>query len=195
MLNSKIAEIAERIKGLRELLGVTSTEMAELLGLSESEYAEYETGTKDFSFSLLYEIALKLGVDITELITGEMPKLSRFSLIRAGEGLPIERRKGFAYQHMAYLFKNRISEPFFVTAKYDPSLETKPIAISSHAGHEFDYVLKGRLKVQIENHIMELSPGDAVYYDAHCSHGMIAVGGENCDFLAVISNAGEEKKG
>jgi transcriptional regulator with XRE-family HTH domain len=194
-VNRKIIEMAERIKGLRETLGFSAEDMSEALKISKDEYLEYETGTKDFSFSLLFEIALKFGIDITELITGDMPKLSRFSLIRSGKGLPIERRKGFAYQHMAYLFKNRISEPFRVVARYDEALEKMPIALSSHAGQEFDYILSGKLRLQIENHIMELNPGDAVYYDAQNRHGMIAIGGEDCVFLAVISNSGDEKKG
>jgi transcriptional regulator with XRE-family HTH domain len=194
-MNRKIMEIAERIKGLREMLGISAEEMSRTLKISYDEYIEYESGSRDFSFSLLFEIARKLGVDITELITGDMPKLSRFSLIRAGEGMPIERRRGFSYQHMAYLFKNRISEPFRVVAHYDEALVSAPIALSSHAGQEFDYILSGRLKIQIEDHVMVLNPGDAVYYDANNRHGMIAVDGEDCVFLAVISNAGEEKKG
>ncbi len=192
-MNEKILEIAQRITGMRELLGISVKDMCAALSISEEDYREYESGSKDFSFSFLYEIALKFGIDITELITGEVPRLSRFSLIRHGQGLPIERRKGFAYQHMAYLMKNRNIEPFRVVAKYDKTLEEKPITISSHAGHEFDYELSGRLKVQIEDHIMELEPGDAVYYDAHNRHGMIALGGEDCVFLAVISSTGEEK--
>jgi mannose-6-phosphate isomerase-like protein (cupin superfamily) len=192
-MNEKIVEIAQRITGMRELLGISIEDMCFALSVSEQEYRDYESGKRDFSFSFLYQVALKFGIDITELITGDMPRLSRFSLIRAGQGLPIERRKGFAYQHMAYLMKNRNIEPFRVIAKYDKSLEEKPISISSHAGHEFDYVLSGRLKVQIEDHIMELGPGDAVYYDAKNRHGMIAVGGEDCVFLAVISSTGEEK--
>lgn len=195
IVNRKIYEIAERIKGLRETLDISAEEMSQTLKITKAEYLEYETGTKDFSFSLLFEIALKFGIDITELITGDMPKLERFSLIRNGKGLPIERRKGFAYQHMAYLFKNRISEPFRVVARYEKALENMPITLSSHAGQEFDYILSGKLKLQIENHIMELNPGDAVYYDAQKRHGMIALDGEDCVFLAVISNCGEEKKG
>lgn len=192
-MNEKILQIAERIKGLRELLGISEQEMCETLQLTPIAYADYEAGRRDFSFSLLYEIARKFGVDITELITGDMPRLSRFSLIRAGEGLPIERRKGFAYQHMAYLFKNRNSEPFRVVAKYDDTLINKPIALSSHGGHEFDYVLSGTLLVQIEDHQMTLHPGDAIYYDAQNLHGMIATNGEDCIFLAVISG-GESTK-
>lgn len=192
-MNSKIKEIAERITGVRELLGITPEDMSRDLGISVNEYLEYESGSRDFAFSLLYEIAIRFGIDITELITGEIPKLSRFSLIRSGEGLPIERRKGFTYHHIAYLFRNRMSEPFRVVARYDAELENQPIHISSHSGQEFDYILSGQLKVQIEDHTMILNPGDAIYYDAHNNHGMIAIGGKDCEFLAVISSSEYEK--
>ena len=74
-MNEKIMQIAERIKGLRELLGISEQEMCHTLQLTPEAYADYEAGRRDFSFSLLYEIALKFGVDITELITGDMPRL------------------------------------------------------------------------------------------------------------------------
>lgn len=76
-MNEKILQIAERIQGLRELLGISEQEMCDTLQLTPEAYAEYEAGRRDFSFSLLYEIARRLGVDITELITGDMPRLSR----------------------------------------------------------------------------------------------------------------------
>ncbi len=191
-MNEKIYEIAERIKGMRELLEITADEMSVLLKISPEEYAEYETGARDFSFSLLYEIARRFGIDITELISGELPRLSRLSFVRSGEGLPIERRKGFAYQHMAYLYKNRRAEPFRVVAKYDAELENKPIVLGTHAGQEFNYVVSGRILLQVENHIVEMGPGDAVYYDGESGHGMVATGGEDCVFLAVISENGKE---
>ena len=51
-----IVEIAERIKGLREILDITVEEMAEKLELSVEEYKEYEKGNIDFSFSFLYGV-------------------------------------------------------------------------------------------------------------------------------------------
>ncbi len=190
-----IAEIAERIREMREILGISREEMADGTGLSLEDYIEYESGRRDFSFSLLFSIANRFGIDITELITGDVPKLSRFCLVRREGGLPIERRKGFSYRHLAHLFKEREMEPFRVVAKYDAELENAPIVLSSHEGHEFDYVLSGRLRLRIEDHEMELSEGDSIFYDAKNRHGMIAVGGGDCVFLAVISSSDEYNKG
>lgn len=185
-MENKISQIAERIKGMRLILDLTTADMARVCGVSEEEYIKSEEGQTDFSFTFLYKCAQCFGIDITELLTGEMPKLSFYSIVRNGHGLPIKRREGFEYQHVAYLFKRKTAEPFVVTAPYDPKTEQEEIALSTHEGQEFDYILDGTLKVRLENHIEILNPGDAIYYDSAHRHGMIAVGGAPCKFLAVV---------
>ena len=161
--------------------------------ITEAEYQEYEAGNKDFSFTFLYNCAQKFGVDIIELLTGETPRLSFYSIVRKGEGLNIERRKGFTYQHMAYRFQDKTAEPFLVTAPYFAEEQDQPIHLSRHPGQEFDYIIKGQLKVQMEGHTEYLHEGDAIYYDSGHGHGMIATGGEECVFLAIVMKDEEEK--
>ncbi len=186
MTNSNTREIAERLKGLREMLDLTPAEVAEAAGMDEATYLEYEAGGRDFSVTMLYNCAGKFGVDVTALLTGHTPTLSSYSIVRAGQGVRTERRHAFTYQHLAQNFKGRTAEPFFVTAPFVPGAEDKPIPLSAHNGQEFDYILSGRLMVNIGGNIDELGPGDAAYYDSSQPHGMIAVGGEDCVFIAVV---------
>jgi len=185
-MDQKIAEIAERICELRDVWGYSAAEMAEIAGVSEEEYALYEAGKKDFSFTFLYNIAEKLHVDLTELLTGETPHLSAYSVIRSGEGLPIKRREGFEYYHMAYLVKEKIAEPFVVIAPYMPENDTAPIHLNYHEGQEFDYILEGSLRVRIDDSEFVLNEGDCFYYNSGHGHGMVATGGKPCRFLAVV---------
>ena len=194
-MDTKIMEIAERIRGLREILEITIQEMAAATDLSTEEYTELENGTKDYTFSFLYKCSEKLCVDLSVLLTGENPKLGFYSVARRGEGLPIDRRAGFNYLHKAHLFKNRTAQPFVVTAPFDQTEQDKPIYLSSHDGQEFNYIIKGSLKVAMEGHIELLNEGDSIYYDATHGHGMIAAGGNDCEFLAiVIKNADKGAK-
>lgn len=183
------AEIAERLKGLREMLDVPVADMASVTGVSEKEYAEYETGEKDFSVTFLYNCAEKLGVDVTELLTGSTPTLSSCSIVKAGQGVVTERRKFFTYEHLAHNFKGRSAEPFLVTAPYEAGAENKPIALSSHNGQEMDYILDGRMLLVVNGRITVLNKGDTAYYDSAQPHGMIAVGGRPCTFLAIVLKA------
>ncbi len=185
-METKIQEIAERIKTLREILEISIREMADYLGMSEQEYISQEKGESDFSFTFLYRCSEKFGVDIVELLTGEVPKLSFYSIVRKDKGLPMKRRQGFLYQHLAYLFKDKSAEPFLVTAPYIEEEQDKEIKLSKHEGQEFNYIISGSLKVAMEDHIEILNPGDAIFYNSAHGHGMIAVGGEECKFLAIV---------
>ena len=184
-MEEKIMAIAERLKGMRDVLDIGVQEMADATGVSPEDYLGYESGAKDFSFTFLYKAAHRFGIDMTDLITGESPRLSGFSIVRKGEGLPIERRKGFKYQNLAYQFKERIAEPFLVVAKYDADTTGAPVPMNSHAGQEFDYILSGSLRVRIGENEAVLSEGDTIYYNSMTKHGMVAIGGD-CTFMAVV---------
>jgi quercetin dioxygenase-like cupin family protein/DNA-binding XRE family transcriptional regulator len=190
-MEMRIAEIAERIKGLRNLMDITEEEMAKVTDVTVEKYREYESGSIDFPFTFLLKSSDRLGVDLTDLLTGENSKLSFYTVVRRGKGPQIERRKGFEYRHLAHLMKNRIAEPFIVTAPYVESEQNNPIVYSTHKGQEFDLVLKGILKVKLEEHVEVLNEGDSIYYDSGRNHGMIAIGGSNCQFLAVVLKSNE----
>jgi transcriptional regulator with XRE-family HTH domain len=185
-MEPKIADIARRIRSLREDAEFTAEEMADAAGLTVAEYAELEAGESDFSFTVLYRCAEKCGVDIVDLLTGEGPHLTGYSLVRSGSGLSMKRRAGFEYRHLAPNFRDKLAETFFVTAPYSEAEQAEPIHLSQHEGQEFDYIVSGRLRFAYEDHTEELAPGDALYYDSGRGHGMIAVGGEPCTFLALV---------
>lgn len=191
MYMSNNIEIAERLKGLREMMEISPSEMAAVTGTDERVYLDYETGKKDFSVTMLYNCAERFGVDVTELLTGVTPTLSSFSVVRAGHGVVTERRHTFTYEHLAHNFKDRTAEPFLVTAPYCADAEKKPIQLSAHKGQEMDYILSGSLMININGRTEVLGEGDTVYYDSAQPHGMIAVGGKDCTFLALVLKAFE----
>lgn len=193
-METRIIEIAERIRGLREMMEISPEEMAKAIGVSREEYLSHENGETDFNFTFLYKCADKFGVDIVELLTGENPHLSFYSIVRAGTGLDMKRRAGFKYEHMNYRFKNKIAETFLVTAPYLEAEQEEPIHLSTHEGQEFDYIISGSLKVRMEDHEEILQAGDAIYYDSGRGHGMIATGGGECRFLAVVMRRMEEEE-
>lgn len=185
-MEPNIKEVAGRIRALREDMNITQQEMADATGRSLSEYAAQESGEQDLSFTFLYKCAKKLGVDVIEILTGENPHLSGYTLTRAGEGLSIKRRAGFEYLHKAARLKDKLAEPFVVTAPYLEEEQDKPIHLSYHAGQELDFIISGRMRFAYEDHVEELGPGDCLMYDSGRGHGMIAIGGEPCVFLAVV---------
>ena len=56
-------EVANRIRALREDMGLTMQEMADATGRSLAEYQAQESGAEELSFTFLYKCAANLGVD------------------------------------------------------------------------------------------------------------------------------------
>lgn len=127
-----------------------------------------------------------------ELVTGENPRLSFYSIVRKDEGLPIKRRAGFNYQHLAICLKTKPVSHSSSPRLIPESEQDQPIHLSYHKGQEFDYILEGDLKVQLEDHCEILHAGDAIYYNSGHGHGMIATGGKECRFIAVVLKEEEE---
>lgn len=181
-----IKDVSLRLKATREYLDISAEEMAKKTSVTEDEYLSLENGGKDFSLSFLNECASALGVELIELLTGTEPRLQKYSIVKNGEGLPIERRAGFAYRHIAYLFKHKKIEPLIVTAPFSEDEQNQPVRLNSHEGQEMNLVISGKLKFTIDGHTEVLEAGDCVYYDSRQPHGMAADGGGDCVFLAVL---------
>ncbi len=191
-LDFKLQEMAARIRELREIEGLTQEQMASETGVTLSEYQACETGQSDLNFAFIYRCAQIFGVDVTDIIEGTSPRLANYTLTRAGEGQHIEHAHGMTYFNMAPHFKKRVAEPLYVLAEYSDEAQIKPIEITTHEGQECDIVLSGQLKVQVGEHIEILNPGDTIYYNSTAPHGMIATGGKDCIFYAIVLNSAEE---
>ena len=107
-MDYNIKDVSGRLKSTREYLDISVGEMANKTNVTTDEYISLENGEKDFSLSFLNQAADALGVELIELLTGVTPKLNTYSIVRKDQGLPIERRERFAYQHLAFIFLGKL---------------------------------------------------------------------------------------
>ena len=187
-LDFKIKEMGKRIRELREIEGLSVQQMAEKTGVELSEYVACEKGESDLNFAFIYRCANVFGVNVTDIIEGFSPMLSAYTLTRKGEGQEIANAHGMTYYNLAYAFQNKIAEPLYVKSIFDPEAQGKPVECTTHAGQECDIVIEGELLVQIGGHKQILKEGDSIYYDSSTPHGMMAVGGKDCLFYAIVLN-------
>ena len=183
---NQLSEIATRIKELREIMGFSVTEMTEKTNVTENQYLVYESGKEDIPFSFIHKCALAFGVDMTDLLQGSSAKLSTYTVTRKGKGQETAKEDGIDIANLAPKFKDKLAEPYYVTYEYNASQQNKPIHLTTHSGQEFDLVLSGKLKVQVGNHVEVLEEGDSIYYNSSEPHGMLAVDGKDCTFVAVV---------
>lgn len=178
-----LADLANRITGLREACGYTQQQLAQDLGVSLETYMTYEKDGSDIPISIIYEIANKFGVDFGEILTGTAAKLDTYHIVRKGGGRDINRFPGYSYQDLAYRYARKIMQPLLVTLA--PSNE--PAALVAHAGQEFNLVLEGSISVVFEDKEFVLNAGDSIYFNPLIKHAQRCVGDITAKFLTVIS--------
>ena len=190
-MNNQLMEVAFRIKEMREVCGFSVEEMAEKTDITAEQYLEYEKGTADFPFSFIHKCAKAFGIGKTDLLEGKSSNLSSYTVTRKGQGKITSKEDGIEINNLAPLFRNKLAEPYLAKYEYREELQNKPIHTTTHGGQEFDIVLSGKLKVRVGNHTEVLEEGDSIYYKSSSPHGMIAVDGEDCTFLAVVISEDE----
>ena len=183
-MDIKIQEIAERIKGIRDALELESAECANACGISIDQYRAYEDGNEDIPVSFLHRFSEFCHVELTTLISGDVPRMRFYSLTRKGTGPVVKRRSEYDYQSLNYSFIGKKAQPFLVTVS--PVPEQEPVPFYLHEGQEFNMVLKGRLMIVINGRELILEEGDSLWFNSGLPHGMKALDGEKAEFLAMI---------
>ena len=183
-MKTDIRQIAERLRGLRDVLGLTVEECARVCEISTEVYERYETGENDIPVTFLVHYASLFHIELTTLLTGEAPKMHGYALTRKGQGTKVERRKEYSYQALNEAFIHKKASPFMVTVV--PVEMDNLIPLNSHEGQEFNLVLSGRLLLVINGKELILHEGDSIWFDSGFPHGMKALDGKEVNFLAIV---------
>lgn len=184
-MNEQIKQIAERLRGMRDALDMSVAQVAQACGISEAEYASYESGTVDIPMSFLCHFADYFKVQPSELLSGDQAYMSRYYLTRKDKGVSVERRKAYKYQALAMGFKDAKADPFIVTVEPNDT-PNHQLHLNTHADQEFNMVLEGSLLLIIDGKELTLNEGDSIYFDASLPHAMKALNGKPVKFFAII---------
>jgi transcriptional regulator with XRE-family HTH domain len=183
-MTEQIKQIAERIKEIREISGISAEMLAIKLGIPSEIYLNYESGNTDIPVGVIFKISELFNIELSVMLGGNNPKLRVYGVVRSGKGLKLERRKQYKYENLAYNFIHKKAEPFIVTI--DPQPENSLMEFNSHPGQEFNYVLEGSMISNIDGHEIILNQGDSIYFDSGCKHAMKALKNQQVRFLAIV---------
>ena len=176
-------DIAPRLRGLRDAMDMTVEEMAAQLDVPSADVRKYESGENEIPVSYLFTVAQVFQVDLTVLISGKEAHLHTASLVRAGKGMSVERRKDYDYKSLAYRFVGRKMEPFIVLV---PPKEKDALTLNEHPGQEFIYMLEGRLEITLGSTVYVMEAGDSLYFTSRTPHALRGLDGRPARFLDVI---------
>lgn len=184
MEQRNIKQIGERLRGLREVLDIPMTRMAQVCDTSVEHYMKMEAGESDPSVYYLNKISKAYGIALDVLLFGSEPRMQAYFVTRRGQSQFVEHRDDYSYQSLASGFKNRTMDVFYTIV--DPLPEGKSHRKNSAPGQEVIFVQEGRLEFIIDDKVIELGAGDTVYFDTSHPHCMNALGDEPVKFLCVI---------
>ncbi|MCH5301652.1 MAG: cupin domain-containing protein [Prevotella sp.] len=181
-MDEQLKQIGERLRGLREVLDIPASEMAETIGIDTEKYEKIEQGEQDITISNLMKIGHKYGVSVEELMFAETPHMKSYFVVRKGQGMSVERTKAYKYQSLVSGFVDHKADVFIVTVEPKPGART--VYKNSHKGQEFNMVLEGKMELFLGGKTITLEEGDSIYFDSTKPHGMLAVGDKAVKILA-----------
>lgn len=180
-------EVGAKIKGLRELRGISIDELAQRCMMQPGQISKIEGGEVATSLTPLLKIARGLGVRLgTFLDDAEVsgPVLSR----AGGSGKTVRFAgtgdvKGLDFHPLAANKSDRNMEPFIIDV-HPP--RSQNFELSSHEGEEFIFVLQGAIEIFWGKEKYLLNQGESIYYDSITPHHVHAANGQDARILAVV---------
>lgn len=183
--------IGRQVKGFREKLGLTISELAKAAGMSAGMLSKIENGATSPSLSSLQALSAALQVPVTALFKS-FEEIRDATFVKAGQGLTIERRgtrAGHQYQLLGHSPHGPVMvEPYLITL----TQESDVFPTFQHAGLEFLYMLEGNVVYRHGGKTYDMLPGDALFFDADSPHGPEDLRKLPARYLAVISYRREE---
>lgn len=184
-MNSEIKAVAERLKGLRDVLDISVEEAAQVCEVSKEQYELYETGTVDIPLGVMFSMSRKYNIDLSTIISGDEPHKVSYFVTEKGKGATVNRLADYHFESLAAGFAGRLIDPFLVTIN-PGDIET--IHTTTHPGQEFNYCLEGDMVVKVGESEIVLHEGDSIYFDSTKPHGQNNLNGKRCRFITMIMN-------
>ncbi|KQU13096.1 DNA-binding protein [Bacillus sp. Leaf13] len=164
--------IGKKLKLLRKERKLTLKSLAEQTGVSISFLSQVERGKSSVTLESLKKIADTLDVSPSFF----------FSEDRSQENSDSNHEQ-FHYQNLSSDIPDAVFSPILVTLK--PG-ENKGSAFS-HSGHEFLFIIEGKLTVEIEGERIELHEQQSFMFDAIKAHYWFNFSDQIVRFLVVSS--------
>lgn len=186
---SDFKNVGHKIASIRQQKNITTAELAERCGFSETMIAQIEQSETVPSLGHLIKVARALGVRLGTFLDDMErlgPVVSRKGEVKTGTSFSTknsETRENLGFNPLAGDKSGRHMEPFII----DINPTTAPFAgQSSHEGEEFIYVLSGNIEISYGKDVYQLAEGDSIYYDSVVEHHVHTAGDKVAKILAVV---------
>ncbi|MFE4860709.1 helix-turn-helix domain-containing protein [Streptomyces sp. NPDC056670] len=174
-----LGAVGPRLRALRRERAITLADLAATTGISESTLSRLESGQRKATLELLLPLARTYDVPLDDLVgappTGD-PRIHLKPIQRFGMTfVPLSRQPGGVHA-----FK------MIIPARPEPPAP----APQTHEGHEWLYVLSGRLRLVLGERDLTLPPGEAAEFDTSVPHWLGSSDGGAVELLVLFGLQG-----
>jgi transcriptional regulator with XRE-family HTH domain len=200
--------LGPRLRAIRLSRGLSLRELARRLDLSPSTISQIETGKLQPSVRTLYALVSEFGVTVDAVLFDhappppDSPSASVSKSVAAAPGLAVQRAagrpsitldSGVTWERLMFWADDDVE---FMEAIYEPAGASGPDdALVHHSGHEFGYVLSGRLCVIVGSDEFCLEPGDSITFPSTMPHRLANGGTETARAIWVVRGRREGDSG
>jgi transcriptional regulator with XRE-family HTH domain len=178
--------ISERLRFVRQEIGLTLAEVGERTGVSISNLSKIERGEVSPSFDVVIRICEGLGIALEHFVTPG-PKIGvsgRKTKTSQGEAVPFSTEQ---YDYLAHASeisrKSMIPLEMWVKARSHNEFEHW----SQHEGEELVYVISGEIEIHTDQYEpFRVRSGESAYFDSNMRHIYVSVG-ESCAHILSVS--------
>jgi len=172
--------VGPRLRALRRQRGTTLAELAAKTGISGSTLSRLESGRRRANLELLLPLSRAYDVPLDDLVgaprTGD-PRIHLRPIHRHGMTfIPLTGRPGGVQAYK-----------MLIPASARPAEPTP----QTHGGHEWLYVLDGRLRLVVGDRDVVLPPGEAAEFDTTLPHWLGSADGRAVELLVLFGLDGE----
>ena len=171
-------QVGSRLKRLRTQRRITLTALASTTGISKSTLSRLETGQRRPTLELLLALSQAYRVPLDDLVGAPEVGDPRIRLkpgrVKGRTIIPLTRQP-----HGVQAWKIVIPP-----SKVNP----EPRA---HDGHEWIYVLSGRMRLILGDQDWVLGPGEVAEFDTGVQHWFGSTGEEPAEILSIFGRPGE----
>jgi transcriptional regulator with XRE-family HTH domain len=173
--------VRRRLRELRAERGLTLQQVARRAHLDVSTLSRLEAGKRRLALDHLPGLASALGVPADELLGAAPPRDPRV------RGEPI-RADGVTYWPLTD--RGPAAGLHAYKARVDATRCTPPAQLPVHDGHDWMYVLDGRLRLLLGDDDLTIEPGEAVEFSTLTPHWFGAVDGP-VELIAILGPHGQ----
>ncbi len=173
--------VGRRLKRVRNQRRMTLTSVADTTGISKSTLSRLETGHRRPTLELLLALSRTYRVPLDDLVGAPDVGDPRIRLkpgrVKGRTVIPLTRQPDGMQAWKIVIPTGRV--------------DAEPRA---HDGHEWIYVLAGRLRLVLDDEDWVLGPGEVAEFDTRKPHWFGSTGDEPVEILSIFARPGESMR-